>query len=657
LIDQVDAFIGYTIAGIATGAIYAIAATGLVVTYTTSGVFNFAHGATGMLMAYMYWELRVHFHWAGPAAILMILLVVAPLYGMVIERVLIRPLDPNDAGTTLVVTLGLLVMSLGIAYTVWPVTSDRVLLPFFGPGKFVSIAGNRISYEQLITIGLALVVALGLRLLFFRTRIGVAMRGVVDDRPLMALNGGYPARLNALSWAIGASLGALSGILQSGSAGGLQVLTLTFLVVNAFAAALLGRLKSLPLTFAGALALGLLVQYVTGYVTLTGWMSNLKPVLPTFFLFAVLLILPPQRLRAGAATVTDALRVPSLNRSLVSAVGFLVVAAAIEPLLHSGVLIGQASEGVALGIVGLSVVLLTGYGGQISQAQYAFMGFGAWLFGKVTPGGGILGLVIVAVVTGALGAIVALPALRLKGLYLALSTLAFAELAYFLFFNQTSIMGSIDVKVPRVHLPFVSLAGAKAELFFECVVFAVFAVGLLAVRRGSVGRLLAATRDSSAASATLGANLNLIKLLLFAAASAVAGVGGALWGGVEREVSALNFQYQFGLSLVLIVYIWGVCSPSAALLGGLSLGLAFPQIVPHLPERWSQLALIGTGVGAVSLGRNPNGTIGQVSDIWNEIRPRIGPRRPGMAGLPDRSPWPVPSPRGEVIGAGAAADL
>jgi branched-chain amino acid transport system permease protein len=619
----------------------------------------------------VYWELRVHFHWVGPVAVVFVLLVAAPLYGMAVERLLIRPLDPEDTGTTLVVTLGLLVMSLGLAYTLWPVTSTRVLLPFFGPGRFVSVLGNRVSYEQLITIGLAVVVAVGLRLLFFRTRVGVAMRGVVDDRALMALNGGYPGRLNALSWAIGASLGALSGILQSGSAGGLQVLTLTFLVVNAFAAALLGRLRSLPLTFAGALALGLLVQYVTGYVTLNGWMSNLKPVLPTFFLFAVLLILPPQRLRAGAATVTDALRVPTLRRSVVSGAGFVFVAGLIEPFLHSGVLIGQASEGVGLGIVALSVVLLTGYGGQISLAAYAFMGFGAWLFAKVTPGGSVVGLVIVAVVTGLLGAVVALPALRLRGLYLALSTLAFAELAYFLFFNQTKIMGSVDVSVPRVHLPWVSLAGAKAELFFECVVFAVFAVALLAVRRGSIGRLLAATRDSSAAAATLGANLNLTKLVLFAAASAVAGVGGALWGGVERQVSALNFQYQFGLSLLLIVYIWGVCSPAGALLGGLSLSLAFPQIAPHLPARWSQLALVATGLGAISLGRNRNGTIGQISQVWDRIGPSLRRHRRGAAGVggvagigepagPGQPAWAASGSGsgsgGEVIGVGVVGE-
>ena len=641
-----DAFIGYTIAGLAVGAIYAIAATGLVVTYTTSGVFNFAHGATGMLAAFLYWQCRVAWHWSAPFALFFVILVAAPLYGMFIERVLIRPLDPSDTGVTLVVTVGLLIMSLGVAYIVWPYQS-RVLIAFFGPGSFVNVAGNRISYQQLITIGLAAAVAVGLRFLFFRTRTGVAMRGVVDDRPLMALNGGYPRRLNALSWTIGAGLAALAGVLQASgpTGGGLQVLDLTFLVVNAYAAALLGRMKSLPLTFAGAMALGLLVQYVTGYVTLTGWMSNLKPVLPTFFLFAILLVLRPVRLRAGSARSTNTLPVPSFPRSVISAVAFLMGAAVVEQFMHGGVLIAHTAEGVAVGVVALSVVLLTGYGGQVSLAPYAFMGFGAWLFGALSHGGSIFGLIGVGLISAALGALVALPSLRLRDLYLALSTLAFGELAYYLFFSQTNVMGSTDRFVPRVHLPGLSLSGAKTELFFECVMFAIFAVAILAVRRSSIGRLLIATRDSQAACATLGANLNLTKLLLFASSAGIAGIGGALWGGVETTVTANNFVFQFSLSIVLLAYIWGIASPTGALLAGLSLSVSFGYIAqwiddlmkvlaPHYVGRFAPIGEVLTGLGAMSLARYPNGTIGQISDAWQRVRASLTARGIGPSMQP-----------------------
>ncbi|MGI8491391.1 MAG: branched-chain amino acid ABC transporter permease, partial [Acidimicrobiales bacterium] len=396
-------------------------------------------------------------------------------------------------------------------------------------------------------------------------------------------------------------------------------------------------------------------QYLSGYVTLSGALSYLKPVLPTFFLFAVLLVLRPLRLRAGAATVTRSLPVPSFARSVASAAGFLGAAAVILQFMHSGTLAVEAGEAVAVGVVGLSVVLLTGYGGQLSLAQYAFMGFGAWIFGRITPGGGVLGLVGVGLVTAALGAVVALPALRLRGLYLALSTLAFAELAFFLFFSQTSIMGGKDLRVPRIHLPFVSLRGDRADVFFECVVFALLAVGILAIRRGSLGRLLVATRDSSAACATLGANLTLIRLALFAAASGVAGIGGALWGGVERSVTSLNFEYQLGLSLVLIVYIWGISATTGALLGGMSLSVLFPQLVPHLPARWAQVAYVGTGLGAIALGQNPNGTVGQLSAAWQRIRlrQRGAPTAGGESWEPPVAPEEVAPKEGVMTLAGA----
>ncbi|HWE55869.1 MAG TPA: ABC transporter permease [Acidimicrobiales bacterium] len=634
-------FFSFTVSGLAVGAIYAIAATGLVVTFTTSGVFNFAHGATGMLAAFTYWQLRVAWHWSAPAALIVVIALAAPLFGMGVERALIRALDPNDFATTLVVTVGLLVASIGIADTIWWRPQARVIPALYGPFAFVKVFGVRISYQELISIGLAILVAVVLRFLFFRTRMGVAMRGVVDDRPLMALNGGYPTRLNALSWAIGASLAAVAGIIQASgpNGGGLSVLDLTFLIVNAFAAAILGRLKSLPLTFVGAIAIGLLNAYVEGYVTLTGWLSNLEPVLPTLFLFAIVLIVPAARLKAGAARATASLPVPSMRRSVFSGAGFVVLAIIIVQFISSGVVIVQASEGVAVGVVGLSVVLLTGYGGQISLAQYAFMGFGAWLFGKLSPGGSIFGLIGVALVSAGLGAIVILPTLRLRGLYLALSTLAFAELSFFIFFDQQSIMGGgVLDRVPRVHLPGLKLGTNKSELVFECVVFALLAIAVLAVRRGSLGRLLMATRDSSAATATLGGNLNLTKLLLFAGSSAIAGVGGALWGGVEGTVNDTNFEFQFGLTVVLLVYIWGITSPTAALLGGLSFSLVFPQVASHLSAQYAQIGYILTGFGAVALGRNANGTIGQISGIWQDMRLQASDRWPGLAPPPSADP-------------------
>src|SRR5437588_794668 len=144
-----QAFLNFTIIGVITGAIYAVAASGLVVTYTTSGIFNFAHGAIGMVMAFVYWELRVNHHWPAPIALFVVLLVLAPLAGALIERLLMRNLRGGDTGTSLVVTIGLLLVLIGVAQMAWPPNTIRALQPFFGGDSHVRILGLNVTYHQI----------------------------------------------------------------------------------------------------------------------------------------------------------------------------------------------------------------------------------------------------------------------------------------------------------------------------------------------------------------------------------------------------------------------------------------------------------------------------------------------------------------------------
>src|SRR5436309_10160268 len=244
------AFLSAVVIGLVIGCGYAVAASGLVVTYTTSGIFNFAHGAIGMLMAFTYWELRVNQHWPAPIALVVVLLVLSPLLGAVIERVLMRQLYAAPMRVAIVVTLALLVILLGVATAIWSPSEGRRLPEFFA-GHDIQLAGVRVTYHQMITLGIAGLIAGFLRFLMFHTRTGVTMRAVVDNRDLAGMNGVYPERVAQLSWALGAVLAALAGILIA-PALPLNHLQLTFLVIHGYAAAMLRQLKNLPRTVVGA---------------------------------------------------------------------------------------------------------------------------------------------------------------------------------------------------------------------------------------------------------------------------------------------------------------------------------------------------------------------------------------------------------------------
>ncbi|MDX6233388.1 MAG: branched-chain amino acid transport system permease protein livM, partial [Nocardioidaceae bacterium] len=206
-----DEFLTATITGLCTAGIFAIAASGLVLTYTTTGIFNFAHGAVGMLAAFSYWQL-IDWGLPTPVAVAAVLLVVGPLFGLLVEMVVMRGLSDAPETSRLVVSVALLAAALGLGVWLWPPDQSRPLDSWF-EGHFVEILGVRVSWHEGIAFVLAIVVAIGLRVLLRSTRVGVTMRAVVDDRGLAALNGARPDRSAAVAWALGCSLAALAGIL------------------------------------------------------------------------------------------------------------------------------------------------------------------------------------------------------------------------------------------------------------------------------------------------------------------------------------------------------------------------------------------------------------------------------------------------------------
>jgi branched-chain amino acid transport system permease protein len=618
----------YLVIGIVYGATYAVTASGLVVTYATSGVFNFAHGAIGMMAAFTYWALH------GPAglpsllAAALVVLVLAPLAGAAIERGLVRGVHGAPLTSTIGVTVGLMLALIGIASVLWDPQTARPVPSFFSIADVVRVAGVNVTYDQLTALGVAAVVAVALRLLLFRTRAGLSMRAVVDDPALVALAGRSPARSAQLGWAVGAALAAAGGVLVATQTNTLDIEALTFLVVSAYAAAIFGRLRSVPLTFVGAMVLGIAVSFTSSsYVPQT--LNNdlqLAQTMPMVLLFVVLLVLPQGRLRTHDAIRPAGLRVPSLRATAVAGAALVAVTWVVSGFLTDGQTT-LASEGLALALVMLSLVLLTGYAGQVSLCQLTFAGLGAFAMGKVGGGASPLGLLAAVGLAGGVGLLVALPAIRLRGLYLALGTLAFASAMDSAFFGDVRVFGlNLALPVGRAPVLWMSFATGRSYLVLLAAVFALAGVGVLALRRGRFGRRLVAMNDSPAACATAGISVVRTKLAVFGLSAALAGLAGALYGGVSGLVVNSDFEMLASLALLLLATVWGIRSVTGVLVAGLSYVL-----IPLIPDAARyDLVYVLSGLGAIAISRNPEGVVGDYALRLLALRARV---RPGWARL------------------------
>ncbi len=290
-----EQFVTFGIVGLSTAAIYAIISSGLVVTYTTTGVFNFAHGATGMMAAFAYWQLSIGWGWPVWLSVITVLFVLAPAFGLLVEQ-LMRPVQRLGEAERLVMTIALLSGLIAVARWIWDPNKSRSLPAFFAEKDSFHIGAATVSWHQALTMVVAVAVALGLRLLMFNTRTGAEMRATVDDRALVGLTGADPVRANRVAWILGTTLAALGGILIAPMVA-LDATQLSLLIVSAYAAAIFGRLKSLPMTFVGAIVIGCMEAYLAGYLPQNEYLPGLRLAAPALVLLLALLLFPHGRLR------------------------------------------------------------------------------------------------------------------------------------------------------------------------------------------------------------------------------------------------------------------------------------------------------------------------------------------------------------------------
>lgn len=624
-----SAFLQFTLIGISAGCVFAVAASGLVLTYTTTGVFNFAHGAVGMVAAFVYYEIKVEGGVPVPIALLLVLGVFAPLMGIVLERIL-RSFRDAPPGTTLTVTIALTILLIGVIQQIYQSEGEqRTSSDLFGD-RVVTIAGARISWDEVAYFITAVAVAVGLRYMLKATRTGVAMRAVVDNADLAGLTGAPPRTIARTSWILGSVLAALAGVLYAPQAGALDAINLTFFVLAAYGAAVFGRLRSLPLTFAGAIVLGLVQAYAQiGFPEGELWL-HLQVGVPGVFLFLVLLALPDAKLSVGRIVSRDTPGVPRLPTTLVRAALFVPAMMLLANVVGDNVV--DFNRALIYGTLLLSLVLLTGYSGQISLAQYVFFGLGAFAMGKVAGGDSILGMGAAAAIAVPFGVVVALPALRLQGLYLALVTFALSQVGRDVIFQDSRIYGLGGVTVGRLEIFGVSFVSDEAFAALCALVFALVAIGVLTLRRGPFGRRLAAIRDSQAACATLGLDVRRTKLTVFAISSAIAGLAGALYGGLGFTASQLEFEPLYNVLLFLFAFVGGITTVTGALLGGV-LFAALPWVQSEHPDL-AGLVFAVIAIVALALGKQPNGLAGIIFSWWSKLRPqpvRLEARAPEVA--------------------------
>ncbi|HZJ25904.1 MAG TPA: ABC transporter permease [Acidimicrobiia bacterium] len=620
-----DKLLTFTIVGLATSAIYAVIASGLVLTYTTTGIFNFAHGAAGMLAAFTYWQLRFEWGWPTPVALVIILLVLAPLFGALLERVIMRGLGDTSETTKLVVSISLLLGMIGLAQIIWKPGVSRPYSTFFSDSPPLHLGPTTITWHQIITIAVAIGVAIGLRFLLYATRTGVAMRATVDDRPLAALNGARAHRVSMYAWSVGTSLAALGGILIAPLVP-LDAATLSLLIVSAYAAAIFGRLRSLPMTFVGAIVVGCTEGYLSGYLPQNQYLPGLRLASPAILLFLVLLAMPHQRLR-GRTRTREFFPMPTRSGAMGFALGVAAFGIVLATTLSRPDLLIYGKI-FSIGIIALSLVPLVGFAGQVSLAQLSFAGIGAIVMAHLGTDGNPMALVYAALITGAIGAIIALPALRLSGIYLALGTAAFAmALDRWVFtLPKFSVFGWFDidlfqqgsVSVDSLAVFGYSFDTPARQMVLMSVAFALLSLLVVAIRRGRLGRRLLAMKDSEAACATLGLNLLGTKVLVFSLSAAMAGVGGALLGTQLSSISPQNFDLVMGLPIFALTVVGGIGAAGGALFGSMSLDGVLPVLGALLPSLTTYLVVL-PGLAGIGLGRNPSGAVHELREAFLPI--------------------------------------
>ncbi|MFD6292180.1 ATP-binding cassette domain-containing protein [Streptomyces sp. NPDC060205] len=617
--------LGFVLSGLVSGALYALLATGLVLSYSASGLFNFAHGATAYLCALAFYELHSGFGWpAVPTAVLLVC-VLAPALGWGLDRLMFRKLARVGETAQIVATIGLLVAlpALGLwivelladAGTSVKPAENQFGLPGVGPSPATSwqpVDGVGVDSDQLIIWAATAVVALGLWILMRHTPLGLKLRAAVDNRSLVELRGLSADRLSSIAWMLSSGLAGLAGVLATPLLG-LSAHDFTLFLFVSATAAVLGRFVSVPLAFVGGLGLGVLQNLVAGYADFAERITGFRTAVPFLILFAGLLLLTRRGRTAGTAAVDPPPVDYLTGRSALRRWGPWAVAAVLLAASFYTVTTpfwsGLLAQGLALSLVFMSFTVVTGLGAMVSLAQATFVTGAALVAGLLLSHGWpfVAAAAVGTCAAAALGALVALPALRLGGRSLALATLALAFLADQVLFQIGRLRnGDTGWAVPRPVLGPVDLGDDRALGVALTVLVAAAVAALGALRNSPSGRAMLAVRSAPAAAMASGVSVVRTKLLLFTLSAGLAGFGGVMYASYNTRVTATDFTAMTGLIWLAVVVAAGLRRPQFAVVAGLVYALVPHLVSEHVTES-THLPVILFGLAGLALANDPDG--------------------------------------------------
>jgi ABC-type branched-subunit amino acid transport system ATPase component/branched-subunit amino acid ABC-type transport system permease component len=565
----------FIITGLVSGSVYGLSGVGLVLTYKTSGIFNFAYGALATAAAYIFYMLNVQHGWPLWLALVVSVPVLGVLLGFGFERFAER-VSKVRLANQIGATVGLYLITVSGATLLFG-SSPLSFPDYLVPNHSMKIAGVNVQVAQVVIFAISIVATGSLYLFLRQSRLGTAMRAVVDNHELTNLAGNNPAKIRRWAWVIGCLFATLSGLLLAPSVQ-LDPTTLTLLVVQAFGAAALGGFSSLPLTWAGGLVVGILSSVLTKYVNSSSPIAaGIVPSLPFIVLFLAILFYPRRRLFikpvALAREAVNSWRAPTQFQVLG---GVLVVAFLVLVPSFASIHIDGWSIGLTYVILLLSLGLLVRTSGHISLCHATFAAIGAVAFSRLTLSAHlpwVVALVVAGLIVVPIGALVAIPAIRLGGLFLALATFGLGLLVEDMFYQSSWMFGEANIGVvdPRPSPSW--LNSDTGTYYLILVVTVVVALLVVLIVRSRLGRLLRGLADSPAALNANGTTVNVTHTLVFCMSAFLAAVAGALFGVALGSANGISFDPITSLTYLALIVISVGGEPWYALLAGAGVGI------------------------------------------------------------------------------------